>query len=551
MWHLLNRGERVRRRAAARGPAGAGRRGRCRGRTEGGAPGERRARRGARAARPTASLETCRAPTTARGRRRERPARRRAPGPGAGRARRRRRGAPGAPATRSAPWAHACDTTRTTAASSTVSGRCARLGQRAARARGRAPPSPSAPPSATTARPGEPDGGQGGSRGRSARPARVGELGPAAVRRRRRSGRQTGERQVPRSSCRGHVGSIAAWGRVAPWTPAPSERMADLVVEFGANVQPGPARARRRVDRPGGARPRGRRPLLPGRGGVRARRLQRPMGAAGPARRRRRRGAGLRAGLGRADDPRARRGARRDHRPVRARWRRDCSTAPTPTGSAATSRPAVARRSRTCARARLNWSAIPCPTPGWAALVHPDLDADAALARLWEQVVHICRVDEPDPVAAWGERMDQIEQAKAALNELELDAVHLRGPGTDLEIGLLPSSQWMGGHLTTQLRPRPPSQPARPRRCSRCPTRSACRARCASSKPLQLDGSIVRDFTVDFDGGRVEADRGGRQRRRPQGVRRPGTRGRAAWARSPSSTAAGGWDRSRRSSTTR
>ena len=99
--------------------------------------------------------------------------------------------------------------------------------------------------------------------------------------------------------------------------------------------------------------------------------------------------------------------------------------------------------------ARLNWSAIPCPSPGWAALVHPDLDADEALAKLWDQVVHICRVDEADPVAAWGDRMEQIEQAKAALNELELDAVHLRGPGTDLEIGLLPTSKWMGGHLTT------------------------------------------------------------------------------------------------------
>ena len=29
------------------------------------------------------------------------------------------------------------------------------------------------------------------------------------------------------------------WGTVAPWTHATLERMADLVVEFGANVQPG------------------------------------------------------------------------------------------------------------------------------------------------------------------------------------------------------------------------------------------------------------------------------------------------------------------------
>lgn len=152
--------------------------------------------------------------------------------------------------------------------------------------------------------------------------------------------------------------------------------------------------------------------------------------------------------------------------------------------------------------ARLNWSAIPCPSPGWAALVHPDIDADEALAKLWDQVVHICRVDEADPVAAWGERMEQIEHAKAALNELELDAVHLRGPGTDLEIGLLPTSKWMGGHLTTHYglvhHPNLPTEEV-----FAVPDPERVQGTVRASKPLQLDGSIVRDFTVHFDRGRV------------------------------------------------
>jgi len=152
--------------------------------------------------------------------------------------------------------------------------------------------------------------------------------------------------------------------------------------------------------------------------------------------------------------------------------------------------------------AKLNWSAIPCPSPGWAALVHPDLDADAALEKLWGEVVHMCRLDEADPVAAWGERMEQIERAKAALNELGLDAVHLRGPGTDLEIGLLPSSSWMGGHLTTCYgllhHPNIPTEEV-----FAVPDPERVQGTVRSSKPLQLSGSIVRDFTVQFDRGRV------------------------------------------------
>ena len=57
---------------------------------------------------------------------------------------------------------------------------------------------------------------------------------------------------------------------------------------------------------------------------------------------------------------------------------------------------------------------MPCPTPAWARLVFPDLDDDAALDRLWEEVAHVCRLDEPDPVAAWEQRADELERAAGA-----------------------------------------------------------------------------------------------------------------------------------------
>ena len=151
---------------------------------------------------------------------------------------------------------------------------------------------------------------------------------------------------------------------------------------------------------------------------------------------------------------------------------------------------------------RTNWTAVPCPTPGWATLVHPDLEPDAALERLWEEVAHMCRLDESDPVAAWGERMAEIERAKAALNALHLDGLHIRGPGTDLRIGLLPTSAWNGGHLTTcwglEHHPNLPTEEV-----FTTPDPERVDGVVRSSKPRELDGSIVRDFTVTFEGGRV------------------------------------------------
>ena len=46
-----------------------------------------------------------------------------------------------------------------------------------------------------------------------------------------------------------------------------------------------------------------------------------------------------------------------------------------------------------------------CPNPRWAERVHPDLPPDEALDRLWDEIVHVCRLDADDPVAAWRERM--------------------------------------------------------------------------------------------------------------------------------------------------
>jgi len=86
-----------------------------------------------------------------------------------------------------------------------------------------------------------------------------------------------------------------------------------------------------------------------------------------------------------------------------------------------------------------NWTAVPCPTRPWAALVYPSLDADAALEKLWEQVLYMCRLDEADPVAAWKARQDVLMGVSERLTSMAFDALHFEGPGTDLRVGLLKS----------------------------------------------------------------------------------------------------------------
>ena len=155
----------------------------------------------------------------------------------------------------------------------------------------------------------------------------------------------------------------------------------------------------------------------------------------------------------------------------------------------------------------VNWTIVPYPTMGWARLCHPELDDQAAFDRLSRDIDHICRLDEPDPGAAWRARIAELAAVGARLNALGLDALHYEGPGTDLTIGLLPSSSWIGGLSTTvEGLEHLPNLPTEEVFTTPDPTRAEGRVR--STKPLVLvDGSIIRGLEVRFEGGRaVEID---------------------------------------------
>ena len=159
----------------------------------------------------------------------------------------------------------------------------------------------------------------------------------------------------------------------------------------------------------------------------------------------------------------------------------------------------------------VNWTIVAYPTVPWARLCYPDLDDDAALARLWEEVKHVSRLDEPDPLEAWEQRIAQLDRAAQALNEADLDAVHFEGEGTDLTIGLLPTSIWrMARWATVDGIRHLPNVPTEEVFTSPDPERAEGRVR--STRPLVLtDGTMVTGLQVRFEGGRaveITADEG-------------------------------------------
>jgi aminopeptidase len=158
----------------------------------------------------------------------------------------------------------------------------------------------------------------------------------------------------------------------------------------------------------------------------------------------------------------------------------------------------------------VNWTIMPFPTQSWAELVYPDLDGESALARLTEELSHVCRLDENDPVAAWRERKETLHSVATRLSEHHFDAIRLEGPGTDLTVGLLPTSLWEGGSTTTvDGIEHMPNVPTEEVYTTPDPTRADGVVR--ATKPLDVAGTIVRGLEVRFEGGRavdIQADSG-------------------------------------------
>jgi aminopeptidase len=150
-----------------------------------------------------------------------------------------------------------------------------------------------------------------------------------------------------------------------------------------------------------------------------------------------------------------------------------------------------------------NWTIVPCPHPAWAKLVYPELGAGEALERLWQELEHVLRLDEPDPAAAWEQRMETLNASARTLARRRFDAVELRGPGTELTVGMLPTHTWWAADFTTATGLRHfPNLPTEEVFTTPDPVRT--QGHVTSTKPLVLlDGTIIRGLQVRFENGRA------------------------------------------------
>ncbi len=150
----------------------------------------------------------------------------------------------------------------------------------------------------------------------------------------------------------------------------------------------------------------------------------------------------------------------------------------------------------------INWTIVACATPAWAAAVFPSLPQDEALARLWDAIFAASRANLADPVAAWKTHDANLHARAAWLNEKRYSALHFRGPGTDLRVGLADGHLWLGGGTTARNgRYCIPNMPTE--EVFTTPHKDRVEGRVTSTKPLSFQGTMIEGISVRFEGGQI------------------------------------------------
>lgn len=150
----------------------------------------------------------------------------------------------------------------------------------------------------------------------------------------------------------------------------------------------------------------------------------------------------------------------------------------------------------------INWNIVSYPTAAWARLVFPHDSEEVAVGKLADAIFKASRVDQDDPIAAWKAHNANLKARWSWLNGKAFSALHYKGPGTDLTVGLADGHRWKGGASEAKngitCNPNIPTEEV-----FTTPHKLRVDGYVAGTKPLSHNGALIEDMQARFEGGRL------------------------------------------------
>lgn len=163
-------------------------------------------------------------------------------------------------------------------------------------------------------------------------------------------------------------------------------------------------------------------------------------------------------------------------------------------------------------RSEFPWCVCSVPTGAWAKAVFPDMDTEAAVARLWEEILAACRVDGGDAVSNWQAHSRELHKHVEILNNYNFKELRYRNSaGTDVTVELPEGHFWGGGeeedaegklHFSANI----PTEEV-----FTLPKKDGINGRIVATKPLSHNGTLIEGFWFEVKDGKIvdlHADKG-------------------------------------------
>ena len=151
---------------------------------------------------------------------------------------------------------------------------------------------------------------------------------------------------------------------------------------------------------------------------------------------------------------------------------------------------------------RYQWCIAAVPGVAWAKKVFPNETKVRAVEKLWEAILHTCRVHD-DPIAAWNAHNADLQARCDYLNSLGIETLEYRASnGTHLTVGMIPEAQFCGGGETSLqgifFNPNIPTE-----ECFISPMRGVAEGIVYATKPLSYQGQLISGFWIRFHEGKA------------------------------------------------
>jgi aminopeptidase len=153
---------------------------------------------------------------------------------------------------------------------------------------------------------------------------------------------------------------------------------------------------------------------------------------------------------------------------------------------------------------KARWTIVGWPTDYWATQVYPELTPLEGKQRLAGELLSFCRLTDEDGKGAsgWLRHLRAIARRSDRLTRIGLAQLELRGPGTELRLGLVPGTCWLGGQEEmpggTRFAPNMPTEET-----YTSPDARASEGTFSCTFPLWFRGRLIEGLSGELRSGRL------------------------------------------------